>query len=143
MKRIEETKAGDVKFYDLVFLGSPIHAGGLAAAASDFLDAMPDSTGFKLAGFVTHASDAYESKEGYERGIDTFSNVTRAKGIAYLGCFDCRGRLDPTIGPMVQQTKKLPDDEWAKMMEVLDKHPDENDERAAADFAGEVVSRLS
>jgi len=142
IKRIEDTKAEDVKAFDLVFLGSPIHAGGLSTAAAEFLNGMPDSPGFRLAGFVTHASDAYESAEGYERGINTFSDVTKAKGIEYLGCFDCRGRLDPSIRPMVQQAKKVSDEEWAEDMRVLDQHPNEEDERSAADFAKKVVSKI-
>ena len=142
IKRIEDMKAEDTAAYDIVFLGSPIHAGGLSATAMEFLNAMPDSPGFRLAGFVTHASDAYESVEGYERGINALSDVTKAKGIEYLGCFDCRGRLDPSIRPMVQQAKKVSDEEWAEDMRVLDQHPNEEDERAAADFAKKVVSKI-
>ncbi|MBN1571988.1 MAG: hypothetical protein JW984_02200 [Deltaproteobacteria bacterium] len=142
IKRLEDVRAEDVKAFDLVFLGSPIHAGGLSAAAGEFLNALPDSPGFRLAGFVTHASGVYERKEGFDRGINAFSDAAKAKGIEYLGCFDCRGRLDPNIRPMVQQAKKIPDDEWAKRMEKLDKHPDEEDERAAEDFAREVVSKV-
>jgi len=144
--KIEEIKVVDTiayaTTYDIVFLGSPIHAGGLSAAAQDFLKNIPESAGFKLAGFVTHASDAYESKEGFERGINTFSDVAKEKGVEYLGCFDCLGRLDPNIQPMIQQAKKISDEEWAEKMRKLDEHPNKEDEKAAVDFAKEVLSKM-
>jgi len=139
--RIEEIKVEDTIIYDLVFLGSPIHVGGLSAVAKDFLKSIPESTRFKLAGFITHASGAYE-KEGYDVGINTFSDMAKEKGIEYLGCFDCQGKLDPNLQPMIQKNKKVSDEEWAKSMSILDSHPDEEDEKEAYDFAVKVLSKV-
>jgi flavodoxin I len=140
--RIKDAKIKGIGDYDLIFVGSPIHAGGLSTAAQEFLNDIADSPNFKLAGFVTHASPAYEKEEGFEKGINTFSDVAKEKRIEYLGCFDCQGRLDPNIQPMVQQGKKISDEEWSESMKVLDGHPNEEDERAAADFAKEIVSKI-
>lgn len=142
ISRIKDTKMRVKGGYDLIFVGSPIHAGGLSTAAQEFLNEITESPSFKLAGFVTHASDVYERKGGYDAGINTFSDVAKAKGIEYLGCFDCRGRLDPNIQPMVQQGKKVSDEDWAESMRVLEAHPNEEDERAAVDFTKEVISKI-
>ena len=144
--KIEEMNVADAtnyaKNYDIVFLGSPIHASGLSAAAKEFLKNIPESAGFKLAGFVTHASGAYERKEGYDVGINTFSDMAKEKSIEYLGCFDCQGKLDPNLQPMVQKNKKASDEDWAKTMNVLNRHPDEEDEKGAYDFAIEILSKV-
>ena len=140
--KIEDIKIESAEAYDIIFVGSPIHAGGLSAAAQEFLKNIPESSGLKLAGFVTHASEAYESKEGFERGIDAFSDLAKKKGMKYLGCFDCRGRLDPNIQPMVQKNKKDSDEDWAKKMNLLDSHPDKEDEKRAFDFAVGILSKV-
>jgi len=140
LKKIEEVDAGSLGDYDMVFVGAPIHAGGLSAKAKEFLDALPDSPGFKLAGFVTHASDAY-SRENYEKGIKAFDEIGSQKSIACLGCYDCQGRLAEAIRPMVQKARKVSDDEWAKIMEETDKHPSAEDKQKAMEFARETLSK--
>lgn len=135
-------EAGDVSAlsgYDVVFVGSPIHAGGLADPVKQLLAKLPANPGFALAGLVTHASDVY-SKENYEKGIEALEAMAKDKGIRYLGCFDCQGKLMHDIRPMVQQALGLSDEEWAKRMEETDKHPDAKDLENARAFARKVVS---
>ncbi len=90
---------------------------------------------------MTHASDLY-SKENYEKGLESLASTAEEKGIRYLGCFDCQGRLAPAIQPMVQKSQGLSDEEWAKRMAETDKHPDAEDEKNAREFAREVMAKL-
>jgi len=141
LSKIEGVDASSLDGYDLIFVGTAIHAGGLAAPAKDFLAALPNEPKYSLAGFVTHASDVY-SKENYEKAIAGIGDICSEKKINYLGCFDCRGRLAPAIQPMVQKARKMSDDEWAKLMEDTDKHPNADDELKAKEFAKEVLSKI-
>lgn len=140
LKKIDDVSADGLGDYDVVFVGSPIHAGGLAGPAKGFLDGLSDGAGFKLAGFTTHSSDAY-SKENFEKGLAMFEKIAGNKGITYLGCFDCQGKLADAIRPMVQQAGKISDEEFAKVMEETDKHPDVEDLQNAKNFAKEVLSK--
>ena len=92
LKTVEEISADDFAGYDLVFVGSPIHGNGLAGPISELMNALPDGPSFKLAGFVTHASSAYE-KEGFDQGMQSLEDISTSKNIAYLGVFDCEGRI--------------------------------------------------
>jgi len=48
LTRIEDTRADSLTAYDLVFVGSPIHGGGLAAQVKDLLEALPENPPFKM-----------------------------------------------------------------------------------------------
>jgi flavodoxin len=141
LEKIEEIDAAGLAGYELVFVGTPIHAGGLSAPVKTLLENLPSSPGFGLAGLVTHASDLY-AKENYEKGLESLASTAEGKGIRYLGCFDCQGRLAPTIQPMVQEARGLSDEEWAKRMAETDKHPDAEDEKSAREFAREAVAKI-
>jgi flavodoxin len=101
LEKIEEIGAAGLAGYELVFLATPIHAGGLSGPVKELLEDLPSSPGFALAGLVTHASDVY-SRENYEKGLESLASTAGEKGIRYLGCFDCQGRLATAIQPMVQ-----------------------------------------
>jgi len=140
LKKIEETGGENFSEYDLVFVGSPIHAGGLAAQVKGWLEALPENPTFKLAAFVSHASFAYE-KQGFEAGVQYFDDISKDKNVAYLGCYDCQGRLAPELHAMVQQSQGLSDEDWAEKVAKFDEHPNAEDEQKAKDFAKEVLSR--
>ena len=140
LRKVDQVKADALEGYDLVFVGSPIHGNGLAAPVREFMEALPEGSKFKLAGFVTHASFAYE-KEGFQTGLQSFDDISKEKNIALLGSFDCEGRLSPQLKPMVQEARNLSDEEWAKRMAELDKHPSADDEQKAKEFAKEVLSK--
>lgn len=140
IKKLEDTDAGSFGDYDVVFVGTPIHMMGLSNEAKTLLGQIPDGADFKLAGFVTHMSDAY-TKENFEKGITSFGEISEKKGITYLGCYDCQGKLTEKLRPMVKQVRKLPDDEWAKVMEETDKHPSPEDEEKAREFARDVLAK--
>ena len=141
LSKIDEVNATSLNKYDLIFVGSPIHAGGLTTAANEFLGLLPEASKLSLAGFVTHAAPAY-NRESFEKGIMSLEKISQDKGITFLGCYNCQGRLAPAIQPMVQQARKVPDDEWAKIMEETDKHPDAEDELKAKEFARQVLSKI-
>ena len=138
MSNIEDINAEKMGDYDLVFLGTPIHAGGLAQQTKSLLDSIQTNPPFKLAAFITHASSAYE-QQGFEQGIRQFADVTKDKNIDYLGYFDCQGRLTPDLHDMVQQMQKVSDEEWAKKMAECDRHPNSEDEENAKAFARELI----
>jgi flavodoxin I len=140
LKKVEEVKPDAVRAYDILFVGSPIHANGLAAPVKEFLEAVPDGARFKLAGFVTHASFAYE-KAGFEMGIQSFDDISKQKHVALLGCFDCEGRLAPELQPIIKQVREASDEEWAERMAELDQHPSADDEQKAKAFARDILSR--
>jgi len=139
--KIEEIDAAGLSGYELVFVGTPIHAGGLSGPVKAWLENLPSSPALALAGMVTHASDVY-SKENYEKGLGSLASIAEGKRLRYLGCFDCQGRLAPAIQPMVQKSQGHSDEEWAKRMAETDKHPDAEDEKSAREFAREVMAKI-
>ena len=140
LKKVEEISAGDLAGYDLVFVGSPIHGNGLAAPARELMEALPEDSSFKLAGFVTHASSAYE-KEGFDQGMQSLEDISTSKNITYLGVFDCEGRMAEMLKPMIKEARGVSDEEWDRRMAELDQHPNEEDEQRAKEFAREVLSK--
>ena len=124
--------------YDLVFLGSPCHAGTLSAPIRELLSELPENPGFHLAGFITHASAAY-SRTDYERCMDYYSSFCKKKGITYHGCFECQGRLAPQLHDFIKKSKKLNDDEWARMVAEMSEHPGTGDEQNARAFVRDVL----
>jgi hypothetical protein len=43
---------------------------------------------------------------------------------------------------MVQESRGLSDEDWAKQMAETDKHPDAEDEKNAREFAREVLAKM-
>ncbi len=128
--------------FDLVFIGSPCHAGTLSAPVRGLLSELPENPAFHLAGFITHASAAYSTTD-YEQCLDYFSSLCKKKGIAYHGCFECQGRLAPQLHDFIKKSKKIGDDEWDRMVADMNGHPDAGDERKARLFAREVIALAS
>lgn len=140
LKKVEEISAGDLAGYDVVFVGSPIHGNGLAAPVRELMEALPEGSSFKLAGFVTHASSAYE-KEGFDQGMQSLEDISASKNITYLGVFDCEGRMAEMLKPMIKEARGVSDEEWDKRMAELDQHPNAEDEQKAKEFAKEILSK--
>ena len=143
---VDLDKIGDISpdklsGYDLVFVGTPIHAGGIAEDARKFMTALPETPSFAVASLVTHSSALYMN-EAHERGINDLEKICKDKSINYLGCFHCQGKLNPKIQPMVQKMQNVPDDEWKKRMDDTDKHPSDEDLANARAFADEVISKV-
>ena len=139
LSKVEETKADSLNEYDLVFVGSPIHARGIAGPVKELLDAIVESPKFKLALFVTHSAFAYET-ERFDQGIASVEEICKNKKIAFLGSYDCQGRLSPDLQPIVKQSRGLSDEEWAERMAKADEHPNAEDEQKAGEFARSLLS---
>jgi len=141
MESISEANPAKAGEYDVVFVGSPIHAGGLSAQAGEYLQGLPDGGKMKLAGFVTHSSSAFRP-ESFEKGLNTFDEVSKQKKIDCVGVFDCQGKLAPELHDFVKQNLGVSDEEFAQMMAETDPHPDDTDLKAAEEFAASVLAGL-
>ncbi len=139
IKKMEELDAGTVSGYDLIFVGSPLHAANLAAQVKTFLGDLQSGAGKQLAGFITHSAPAYSDQDmgGFTEPIMT---ACKDKGIEYKGCFDCQGFLTEAIHEMVQKSQGATDEQWAEIVKQMTGHPDEADEAKAKAFAKEVLA---
>lgn len=112
--------------YDVIFIGSPLHSGSLAAPIKECLGVLQASSGQKMAGFITHFAPAYPNQD-----MDGFSEPIKAackeKDIEYVGCFDCQGALAQAMHGPVQKKRGLSDEAWAGMVKQMTGHPNEED----------------
>jgi flavodoxin len=141
LSRIDQIEPDVAGGYDLVFVGSPCHAGDLSAQAKSFLTGLPQQGAFALAGFITHSSSAYE-RAGFEKCITTFETISKGKEIPFLGSFDCQGYLSPEIQPYVKKARKVTDAQWDTIIEEMTGHPDAEDEKKARQFARTVIEKI-
>jgi flavodoxin len=142
IKKIDEIKADALNNYDLIFVGSPCHAGDLAGSVKNFLNNLPNSPKYKLAGFFTHFSPIW-SKEDYDKARISFETLSKQKQINYLGTFHCRGAptFSPEIAEMVKKAKKLSQEEYNSLTEEAKKHPSPEDEERAREFAQIIITK--
>ena len=144
---IGEVTAETLKDYDLVYLGSACHDSDLAKPTKQLLENVGESPAFKLAGFVTHATqmleDGKRAQELYEQWagncIRTFHRVSEEKQIEFLGYFHCQGVPSPPIEAFIHNTIVTEEHEWATYIAVVRKHPDKADLRRARAFARQVL----
>ena len=126
LKKLEDITPGDVAQYDFIFMGSPLHSGGLAVPVKECLSQLQAASGQKLAVFITHFAPAYPDQE-----LDKFTEPVKAackeKGIEYKGCFDCQGALVESLHAAVQKKLDMSDAQWADMVRQMTGHPDEKD----------------
>ena len=141
LKKVDEVQAEDCSNYDVIFVGSPVHAGGLSAQASELMNGLPQSPRFKLAGFLTHSAPAYEPTN-FERALKALEDTSKEKGISFLGTYDCQGRLAKELHDMIKQVKGLSDEEFAETIKQMDPHPSAEDEQKAREFARDVLSKI-
>ena len=139
-KKLEEVSAENLSGYDLLFIGSPIHAGNLAGAVKDFLNRLQVPSGGKLAGFVTHSGAAYP-EQILSKFTEPFKAACEKNALEYLGCFNCQGFLNPAIHEMVKKGQNLTDEQWAERVKQMTGHPDAEDLAKAKAFAREVLAK--
>nr|MDO8080927.1 flavodoxin family protein [Candidatus Freyarchaeota archaeon] len=142
IKKIEEINADTLNKYDLVFVGTPCHAGDLSGPVKNFLNSLPNSPKYKLAGFFTHFSPLW-SKDDHDKTRISFEKISKEKQIDYRGTFHCQGvpTFSPEITELVKKTKKLSDEEYNGIIEEARKHPSPEDEERAREFAQIVISK--
>jgi flavodoxin len=139
---LEQILPEDLKKYNMIVVGSPIHAGGLAAQVKAFLDSLPDDPGFAMAAFITHAASVYDTA-GFDKGVKAFETAADQKRIQFKGLFSCQGRLTPELHDFVKASKKLSDGEWEKRKAEFNRHPNAEDEERAAVFARTIIEEAS
>ncbi|MFO7964877.1 MAG: flavodoxin family protein [Desulfobacterales bacterium] len=139
LKRIEDIEPANFTGYDLMFIGSPLHAGNLADPVKAFLTQMKAGAADKLAGFITHAAPAYpdQDMEGFTEPLLT---ACRKNNMAYAGCFNCQGFLAEALHEMIKNSRNMTDEQWSEMVEQMTGHPDEKDLKDAKAFAAKVVA---
>jgi flavodoxin len=136
-KEIKSLKDVDnLKAYDLVFIGSPMHGFGLCEDVKKFLE--KHSAGKNIALFVTHA--APEGGEMLEGWLGTCKKS--AAGANLVGFFNCQGEMSKLLA---DEMMKLDDPlavRWGKQRYITLGQPDaERLERAAA-FAREILEKM-
>ncbi len=147
---VREVNLESLGEYDLLIVGAPCHDSDLALPIKGFLERLPDSPKFKLAGFFTHATytpdkdgrggELYNQWAG--RCYPTFKNTCESKNIEFLGCFNCQGKASPPIEVFIRQQIITDDEEWGKYAPELRKHPDSTDFENAKIFAQNILSNL-
>ena len=136
--------------YGLLIVGAPCHSSDLALPVKEFLERLPMSPGFKLAGFFTHSTympdNGGQGTKLYDRWAGrchlTFEEVSREKNVDFLGYFNCRGKASPDIENFIKQEILTDEVEWEKYIPELRKHPDTNDIKNAKNFALEILGKL-
>lgn len=134
IKKIEEFPNDGLSGYDLVFIGSPCHAGDLAGPVKELLSAIPAGLKAGVAGFLTHAATVY-NKQDFEKCRMSFESILSEKKLSLADFFDCQGLLNPAIHDYVKKMKEIGDEEWSSRVEQMTGHPDEEDLKNAAAFA--------
>ena len=138
LKKVDEVEPKWLNKHDVLFVGSPTHAGELSAAVKKFMTELPKSPKLKVAAFITHASP---DKADYEKCFKAFESFGKEKGFKLLGCCDCQSRLAPEIQPYVKEARKASDAEFAEMMKSIEKRPNAADLRNARKFARKMLSK--
>ncbi|MFW9917970.1 MAG: flavodoxin family protein [Candidatus Thorarchaeota archaeon] len=135
--------------YNVLFVGTPCHDSDLAPPVKGFLDRLPESPRFKVAGFFTHATtmpDSDRNKELYDqwagRCIPSFENACSRKNIEYLGTFHCQGKASEPIEQFIHQQIITDEDEWNQYLADLRTHPTASEIEHAERFALDIIGRL-
>jgi flavodoxin len=118
IKRVEETKPGELADYDLIFIGTPVHGSRPAKKIENFLGELPKLSGKKAAAFcTTHIG-------GDKTTFQIIKEKLEKKGIIFIDSFSCLGwsRLVGNVGPRIFNIG----------------HPNSEDLRKAVEFAKKV-----
>ena len=118
IKRVEEIKPEELAYYDLIFIGTPVHSSRPAKKIEDFLDELPQLQNKKAAAFcTTHIG-------GDETTFQIIKEKLEKKGIIFIDSFSCLGwsRLVGNVGPRIFNIG----------------HPNSEDLRKAVEFAKKV-----
>ncbi len=134
LHKLEEVDPDSLKTYDLLFIGSPIHAGSVVKEVKDFLKQMPQLPGLKMAGFITHAATVYP-QQTYDQMAQPLVEACGEKQMEYAGCFSCQGYLADFMHEAVQKMQNVDDEEWQRRVQQMTGHPNAEDEAKAIAFA--------
>lgn len=149
IRKIHEIAPDSLNDYDLVFLGSPCHSTDLAEPVKKFLDAMPKSPRFKLAGFFTHSVPHPEShmvtQKEFEawagKCITSFQRACKEKDIDFKGWYSCQGVPSPPVQQFIRNVIKS-DTLWEEYIKEAEKHPSPEDLSKAQEFSKKVLANF-
>lgn len=116
-KSIDTVKPEDTASYDLICIGTPVHAFRPAKAVTRFVEAMPPLQGKKAAGFYTMSM-------GGDGGANkSLKLMFEAKGMEFLGGYSCKGlsRLLGNFGPRVVNRGRPSEEELKEAREFGEK----------------------
>jgi flavodoxin len=149
LKDFKNLKAKELQDYDLIFLGSACHHSNLAPPVLKFLKKVPESSDFKLAGFVTHSTYPPEGSERHAELFEewagkcekTFEKLQKETSIDYKGFYRCMGKPSKPIEVFIHKRIITDEDEWPEYLEIVKKHPNENDVENAKKFADKILGQ--
>jgi flavodoxin len=123
----------DVKGYDIVFCGFPVHAHSVPQSVQSFIKSLPP--GKKVAIFSTHGS-----LRGGRLAVTAMEHaVSLASKARVLGTFGCRGRVDPQV---IDSLMKQPEHRsWAEEARSAASQPDQSDLEDAREFAHRMMAK--
>ncbi len=141
IKSFDSASGDDFNNYDLVFVGSPCHAGDLSNAVKAFLGTMAKNPSCRIAGFITHAAPLYGKKD-FEKCLVSFESIAETKNAQFIGFFHSQGFLSENLHQMIKESRNLDDKQWEEMVADMNGHPDDTDTARAREFAREIVSKV-
>ena len=129
---ISELEGRDLREFDIIFLGFPVHSHSIPYPAETFLRALPG--GVKTALFSTHGAltGSRLSREALE-----YASTVAAR-LSLLGTFSCRGKVSSQALEVLQKSPEHA--AWAEMSISARTHPDESDLEDARAFARWIMT---
>ena len=125
-------EAEDLKEYNIIFIGFPVHSHGVPYKVEQFLKNIP--SGKKIALFSTHGS---HTGSRLSRAAAEHAVVLADKG-KILGTFSCRGKVSAEA---LEKLKKSPEHQlWTEMAASAHTHPDKDDIADAQSFARWIMA---
>ncbi len=149
LEKIEKISPESLNDYDLVVVGAPCIDSDLAVPLKKFLNDLPNSPTFKLAGFYTHATFMTDGdgqgglfSKWAGKCLMTFEQTCKSKQIPFIGDFHCMGRANPGIEQFIHQEIITDEKEWETYLPDLRTRPNEKDIENARQFAQDIISKL-
>lgn len=124
----------DLRGYDIIFVGFPVHAHSVPAKVLPFFKNLPD--GQNLALFCTHGSlrGGHLPKQAIEQALGL---ALRAK---VVGTFGVRGKVHPRV---IDELLKMAEHRaWAEEAQGACEHPSEADFSDGREFARGVLAKI-
>ncbi|TFF90216.1 MAG: hypothetical protein EU548_04150 [Promethearchaeota archaeon] len=119
--------------YDLIFLGSCVHALSVPKKVKKVMRNFPDDLDSKIAVFITHG---VPDKNFYENCFKSIKKYCDKKNLEVIGEFHCLGKhanlelVEKLFPNKLEESKKS------------DSHPDENDLNKIEEFANNMIKKF-
>ena len=134
IKKATEIQGESLKDYNLMFVGSPVHAGGFPKKYKTFLKEIPEGLDTKVASFFTYGVPIPGFYQKYESKIE---KTTQKSGLNFLGTFKCLGEHRA-----LHILEKV-DKNAAEKAKVESKgHPNDMDVANAKNFVREILTKI-